>query len=63
MTNLIPRADTLAGSRVGTARHLVSLREDVVVDRQGTDLVLAHRWGSHVVRDASDGHARSRSSG
>jgi SagB-type dehydrogenase family enzyme len=42
---------------VGTARHLVSFREDVVVDRQGRDLVISHRWGSHVVRDVSDGVA------
>ena len=53
MTNLIPRP--AAPIAVGTARHLVSLREDVVVDRQGADLLLHHRWGSHVVRDASEG--------
>lgn len=55
MTNLIPRTEHLSPTAVGMARHLVSLREDVVVDRQGADLVLQHRWGSHVVRDASDG--------
>jgi SagB-type dehydrogenase family enzyme len=55
MTNLIPRAEHVSPMAVGTARHLVSLREDVVVDRQGADLLLHHRWGSHVVRDASEG--------
>jgi SagB-type dehydrogenase family enzyme len=57
MTNLIPRAEQTSPAAVGTARHLVSLREDVVVDRQDGDLVLAHRWGSHAVREVSDGIA------
>ncbi|HEX3783435.1 MAG TPA: SagB family peptide dehydrogenase [Pseudonocardiaceae bacterium] len=57
MTNLIPRTEQTSPAAVGTARHLVSLREDVVVDRQGADLVLSHRWGSHAVREVSDGVA------
>jgi SagB-type dehydrogenase family enzyme len=42
---------------VGSARHLVSFREDVVVDRQGDELSLSHRWGNHVVHDVTDGLA------
>lgn len=42
---------------IGTARHLVSFREDVMVDREGGDLLISHRWGSHVVAEVSDGVA------
>jgi SagB-type dehydrogenase family enzyme len=35
----------------------VSFRDDVVVEPRGTDVVIAHRWGTHVVRDASRGLA------
>lgn len=38
-------------------RRLVSFRDDVVVEPRGTDVVIAHRWGTHVVRDASRGLA------
>lgn len=39
---------------IGDARHLVSFREDVVVDRTGYELVIAHRWGNHVLTGVSD---------
>jgi SagB-type dehydrogenase family enzyme len=38
-------------------RRLVSFRDDVVVERQTGRLVIAHRWGNHVVDDVSPGLA------
>ncbi|WP_370944135.1 SagB family peptide dehydrogenase [Amycolatopsis sp. cg5] len=42
---------------IGDARHLVSFREDVVVERTGDELVIAHRWGNHVLTKVSQGIA------
>ncbi|HEY7815995.1 MAG TPA: hypothetical protein VIC62_22310, partial [Nakamurella sp.] len=41
----------------GGIRRLVSFRDDVVVDRQGKELVVAHRWGTHIEPDVSSGLA------
>jgi SagB-type dehydrogenase family enzyme len=41
---------------VGT-RRLVSFRDDVVVERQTDRLLIAHRWGNHVVEEVSPGLA------
>ncbi|HEX4700813.1 MAG TPA: hypothetical protein VH352_01670, partial [Pseudonocardiaceae bacterium] len=41
----------------GGIRRLVAFRDDVVVDRQGDELVIAHRWGTHIEPDVSQGLA------
>jgi SagB-type dehydrogenase family enzyme len=41
---------------VGT-RRLVSFRDDVVIERQADKVLVAHRWGNHVVHDVPTGLA------
>jgi SagB-type dehydrogenase family enzyme len=57
MSRTLSLTQQASPAAVGSARHLVSFREDVVVDRQGDELSLSHRWGNHVVHDVTDGLA------
>jgi SagB-type dehydrogenase family enzyme len=54
--------DSLATAGTSTpvwagVRRLVSFREDVAVERRAREVVIAHRWGTEVVRDPSRGLA------